>query len=93
MKTVKLFSLFALILFAFQSCISNREIRDHSAGMNGSFEIVQNQLPVNWYFTRYKETIEQNDRSINDFDIISDTNDVKEGNRALKFVIRKCSNK
>ena len=93
MKTVKLFFLFAIIPFAFQSCISNREIRDQSAGMNGGFEIVQNQLPVNWYFTRYKETIEQNDRSINDFDIISDSNDVKEGNRALKFVIRKCSNK
>jgi hypothetical protein len=93
MKTTKLFFLFAIILFAFQSCILNREIKDQSAGMNGGFEIVRNQLPVNWYFTRYKETIEQNDRSINDFDIISDTIDIKEGNRALKFVIRKCSNK
>lgn len=93
MKTAKLFYFFVIILFAFQSCISNREIKDQSAGMNGGFEIVRNQLPVNWYFTRYKETIEQNDRSINDFDVISDSNDVKEGNRALKFVIRKCSDK
>jgi len=53
--------------------------------MNGSFEIVKQNLPVNWYFYS-PETVPEGD-----FDIIIDTTEYKEGKQSLKFQIRECS--
>lgn len=50
--------------------------------MNGGFEIVKNNLPVNWYFMSPK--IIQS----GDFNIIIDTTEFKEGKQSLKFLIR-----
>jgi len=51
--------------------------------MNGGFEIVKNNLPVNWYFMS-PEIIQSGD-----FSIILDTTEFKEGKQSLKFIIRK----
>jgi uncharacterized protein (TIGR03067 family) len=57
------------------------------AGLNGSFEITQYGLPVNWHMSTPKR--EQG----SDFDIMMDTTDFKEGKQSLKFVVRKCDEK
>lgn len=60
-------------------------IYDKSAGLNGSFEVTQSGLPVNWLvFT--PETVENSD-----FDLIIDTSEYKEGKQSLKFLVRECS--
>jgi hypothetical protein len=59
-------------------------IKDDNNKMNGSFETVKENLPVNWYY--YSPDKVPN----SDFDIISDNNEFKEGNKSLKFIVRKC---
>lgn len=61
-------------------------VTDTSAGINGSFEQIKNNLPVNWLCYTNK-TI-----SDSDFDLLIDTINYKEGKRSLKFGVRKCSN-
>lgn len=69
------------------NCYEYRSQSEHddSAGMNGGFEVVKNGLPVNWLFTA-----ESNDKS-NDFDVVSDSVEFKEGKRSLRFSVRRCS--
>ena len=68
------------------SCGAGSEcFRDKSAGINGSFEIVREGLPVNWLVYSPK-TIPNSD-----FDIIIDTKEFKEGKQSLKFLVKKCS--
>jgi hypothetical protein len=56
-----------------------------SAGVNGGFEIVKPNLPVNWI--RYTpETIPSGG-----YDIIIDTTKYKEGRKSLQFQVRECS--
>ena len=50
--------------------------------MNGGFEIVKQNLPVNWTFYS-PETVPSGD-----FKIIIDTTEFKEGKQSLKFLIR-----
>lgn len=52
--------------------------------MNGGFEIVKQNLPVNWYFYS-PETVPSGD-----FKIITDTMEFKEGKQSLKFLIHEC---
>ncbi len=77
-----------LIIFSFLmiSCVNfSKWAWDDSAGMNGSFEIVKDGLPVNW-LVYSPETI-----PTGDYDLIIDTTYFKDGLQSLKFVVRECS--
>lgn len=63
----------------------SKQIRDKTAGMNGSFEITKSGLPVNW-LVYTPETVPKGD-----FDIIIDTTEHKDGKQSLKFLVRECS--
>ena len=63
----------------------SEEIRDKTAGINGSFEITKSGLPVNWLVYTPKTV------PAGDFDIIIDTTEFKEGKKSLKFMVRQCS--
>ncbi len=63
----------------------SEERRDKTAGMNGSFEVVESGLPVNWLVYTPKIV----PRS--DFDLVFDTTEYKDGSQSLKFVVRECS--
>jgi hypothetical protein len=58
---------------------------DKNAGLNGSFEIVENGFPVNWMIYSPKTIPE------GDYDLIIDTTDFKEGKQSLKFLVRSCA--
>ena len=55
--------------------------------MNGSFEVLESGLPVNWSIYTPK-TI-----PTGDYDLVIDTSEFKEGNQSLKFVVRECSSR
>lgn len=57
------------------------------AGWNGSFEIVEHNLPVNWLVNTQKTT------GAGDFEILIDSNNVKSGKQSLHFSVRNCSDK
>jgi hypothetical protein len=59
-------------------------IKGSDCKMNGSFEIIKNDLPSNWHYYA-PETVPNSD-----FTIISDTAIFKEGKRSLKFQINNC---
>jgi hypothetical protein len=59
-------------------------IKGDDCKMNGNFEIIKNDLPVNWYYYA-PETVPNSN-----FTIISDSAFFKEGNRSLKFKIKNC---
>jgi len=63
----------------------SESVYDKSAGMNGSYEITNSGLPVNWLVYTSKTVPE------GDFDLIFDREEYKDGNQSLKFLIRKCS--
>jgi hypothetical protein len=63
----------------------SEQIRDKTAGMNGSFEITKSGLPVNW-LVYTPETVPKGD-----FDLILDTTEYKDGKQSLKFLVRECS--
>ena len=56
--------------------------KSDSAGFNGSFEIVESGLPVNWYFS-YPPI------KNGDVEISLDTMDVVEGGQSLKFIVHR----
>lgn len=58
--------------------------KDDKAGYNGSFEIIRNGIPVNWYFSTP-------DTNKNKFNIIIDSTISKDGKNSLKFDVKKCS--
>ncbi len=60
-------------------------IQDKTAGMNGSFEVTESGLPVNWLIYT-PETI-----PTGDYDLIIDTTEYKDGGQSLKFLVRECS--
>src|ERR1039458_6744963 len=75
-----------IAIFILSGCTPFSEsISDRSAGMNGSFEITKNGLPVNWILYTPKTLPDA------DFDIIIDTTEFKDGRQSLKFSVRKCS--
>ena len=56
--------------------------KSESSGFNGSFEVVQSGLPVNWYF--HYPPIKNGD-----VEISLDTKDAIEGNQSLKFKVHR----
>lgn len=63
----------------------SEEVKDKSAGLNGSFEVSSNGLPVNWPMYTPKTVPDA------EFDIILDKEIYKEGIQSLKFDVKKCS--
>ena len=60
-------------------------VRDNTAGINGSFEVVKSGLPVNWLIYS-PATIPSGD-----YDLVIDTTEYKDGKQSLKFLVRNCS--
>ena len=63
----------------------SEQIRDPTAGANGSFEIVRSGLPVNWLIYG-PSTVPDSD-----FDVFPDTTTSVDGHQSLKFTVRTCS--
>jgi hypothetical protein len=63
----------------------NASVIDSAAGLNGSFEIVKDSLPVNWLV--YTPTTVPT----GDYDLVVDTTEYHGGKQSLKFVVRQCS--
>lgn len=77
---------FALLTaFILEGCSSFSEsIQQPTAGFNGSFEAVQDGLPLNWLlYTRM-------DASQADFDFEVNEQNASQGQRSAHFTIRKC---
>lgn len=81
-KYVILISLF-LIVSACQQMSEKKT--DKSAGLNGGFEISQNDLPVNWLM--YSPNTVPNA----EFEIVLDKTMFKEGKQSLRFDVKNCS--
>lgn len=64
----------------FSECFKNP-----GAGVNGGFESLHNNLPVNWYLYT-PATVKKGSFTVN-----SETDDVAEGKRALVFTVKDCS--
>ena len=64
--------------------MSEEEV-DETAGLNGSFEVSRNGLPVNWLMYT-PGTVKDAE-----FTILLDNQIVKEGRQSLKFVVARCS--
>ena len=92
MKTVK-FNTSALIsILTVLACVipygcnqMSETVQDEAAGTNGSFEIVESGLPVNWLLYTPKTVPE------GDFDLVIDTDEYKDGKQSLKFLVRECA--
>ena len=84
-KMLSLFTLlFTVALLTYCSNLSESFI-DKSAGLNGSFEMSQNGLPVNWDMYSPATLPDA------DFNIIVDKEVYKEGKQSLRFDVRDCS--
>ena len=94
MKHYKAQSMAIYVLCAMASVASlagcsrlSETIEDKSAGINGSFEVVESGLPVNW-LVYTPEVI-----PTGDYDLIIDTSDYKHGKQSLNFLVRECSDR
>lgn len=77
----------AVSLFSMVSCHQKTMsiiIQDDTLGSNGSFEYSKNGLPVNWQLYTAQTA------PSGDFDILLDTQEVKNGKQSLKFMVRAC---
>jgi hypothetical protein len=84
--SVRTFGASALAIVLLSACGETSDYReDPAAGLNGSFEVVQEGLPVNWYFYS-PDTVPDGD-----FDIVLDSNGPRDGKQSLKFAVRDCS--
>jgi hypothetical protein len=63
----------------------SESVTNTRAGLNGSFEHIENGLPVNW-LVYTPHTVKNAD-----FDILPDTMDPKEGKQSMLFRVRKCA--
>ena len=85
-KIIIQFLLIYGLIFLLSGCNQmSEEVKDKSAGLNGSFEVSINGLPVNWLMYTPKTVPDA------DFDIILDKEIYKEGLQSLKFDVKKCS--
>ncbi len=83
-NVVLIITILAIVLL--YGCTKMSEtIQDKTAGMNGSFEVTESGLPVNWLIYTPK-TI-----PTGDYDLVIDTTEYKEGRQSLKFLVRECS--
>lgn len=90
MKHLNVIFLFATIIISVIFCFSclkpmSETITDQNAGINGSFELVKNNLPYNWLV--YTPTTIPD----SDFHINFDSSTYKDGKQSLQFNVRKCS--
>ena len=72
------------LVFVVSACtkyVPGKKETDKSAGLNGSFEVTQNGLPVNWIFYTPENVAGA------DFDISVDKTVFKEGSQSLRFDI------
>ena len=81
-KTLSILSITLLLLLACKP--GSIAIKGNDCNMNGGFEILKNNYPVNWNYYS-PTTVNQGD-----FTISSDSLIVKEGRRSLKFNIKQC---
>lgn len=79
---------FFLIVLSLNACTQklSESIKNEKEGINGSFEIIEENLPVNWLVYTPK-TIKKSD-----FDFFTDNTEAINGKNSLKFVVRNCSN-
>ena len=63
----------------------SEQVVDKTAGLNGSFEVSKNGLPVNWGMYTPNTVPDA------DFQIILDKEIFKEGKQSLKFDVKRCS--
>ncbi|MBN8705374.1 MAG: hypothetical protein J0L62_05825 [Bacteroidetes bacterium] len=82
---MKLTFLPVLLLLSTGCSQMSESVMDDKTGLNGGFETVVNSLPVNWLV--YTEKTIGN----GDFDILPDSEDVREGKKSLRFTVRECS--
>ena len=86
MRTMGILTILASVLLS--GCDEFSESRqDKTAGINGSFEVVESGLPVNWSVYTPKSI------PTGDFDLIIDTIEYKDGKQSLKFLVRECSSR
>ncbi|TXB67136.1 hypothetical protein FRY74_02820 [Vicingus serpentipes] len=73
---------------SFNACTQkmSESVNNDKAALNGSFEVVKNNLPVNW-LVYTPETVKKGN-----FDLVIDS-DAIDGKQSLKFIIRSCSEK
>jgi hypothetical protein len=86
-NSTKLMMVLPILIFIPAGCNFNSFSsvnKDESAGFNGSFEIVKDGLPVNWYV--YKPAIDTTQTKL-----VCDTIAPHHGKQSLKFNVSKCS--
>lgn len=84
--TKVIYSLTISIFLTLSGCQKKSENEtDKLAGLNGGFEISENNLPVNWLMYTPKTVPNA------DFEISFDTNIYKEGSQSLRFDVTNCS--
>jgi hypothetical protein len=75
-----------IVILISSSCQKFTQLEeDSSAGINGSFEIWKNDLPVNWLMYTPSTVPDAN------FEIVMDNHQSKEGNYSLRFDVTSCS--
>jgi hypothetical protein len=79
-------SMVSICLF---SCLSkmSETVSEPNSGINGSFELVQNEIPVNWLIYTAKTSGEGN------YKIYADTDNPVSGKYCLSMDIKNCSDK
>ncbi|MCC6372178.1 MAG: carbohydrate binding domain-containing protein [Bacteroidia bacterium] len=65
----------------------SESVNDPAIGLNGGFETVEDNLPVNWLVNTPKTC------GSGSFEIVADTSDKKEGHQSLCFKVQQCSDK
>ncbi|WP_027136718.1 hypothetical protein [Gaetbulibacter saemankumensis] len=77
----------SLLMMISLGCKQMSEVEtDISAGLNGGFETVQNDLPVNWLMYTPNTVPDSN------FKIVIDDENFIEGKQSLKFDVKHCQN-
>jgi hypothetical protein len=86
-NTQFLFLILGLVILMGGCNQMSEQVVDKTAGLNGSFEVSKNGLPVNWLMYT-PNTIPDAD-----FQILLDKEIFKEGKQSLKFDVKRCSSK
>lgn len=81
---IRVVPILLIAMVAVAACARSEYVEDADAGLNGSFEIARDGLPVNWYF--YTPAT-----AGGDFDISVDTDVFVHGAQSLRFDVRDVS--
>lgn len=76
------------VMFGLEGCMKpmSEQTLQPNAGLNGSFEVTNNQMPVNWLLYTPKTTPKAS------FTMKLDTTDPKDGLQSLQFRVKDCRN-